>query len=48
VEQLEAIRLGCLNKGVDLELILQKRQVSRLEELGGASAQKVQEWLKDQ
>ena len=45
MKQLEAIRLGCLDKGVDLELILQKWQVSRLEELDGASAQQVEEWL---
>jgi hypothetical protein len=48
VEQLEVIRLGCLDKGVDLELILQKWQVSRLEELDGARAQQVQEWLQGQ
>ena len=41
VKQLEAIRLGCLDKGVDLELILQLWQLSRLEELDGVSAHKV-------
>ena len=39
VKQLEAIRLGCLEKGIDIELILQQRQVSRLEELDGESDQ---------
>ena len=47
-EDLEAIRLTCLEKEIDLELILQKWQVSRLEELDGASAQQVREWLKGQ
>jgi hypothetical protein len=45
---LEAIRLICLEKGIDLELILEKWQVSRLEELDGTCAQQVQEWLKGQ
>jgi len=48
VEQLESIRLGCLDKGVDLELILQQWHVSNLEELDGPGAQQVQEWLKGQ
>ena len=47
-EDLEAIRLTCLEKEIELELILEKWQVSRLEELDGASAQQVQEWLKGQ
>ncbi len=47
-EDLEAIRLGCLEKEIDLELILEKWQVSRLEELDGDSAQQVREWLKGQ
>ena len=47
-EDLEAIRQTCLEKEIDLELILQKWQVSRLEELDGASIQQVQEWLKGQ
>jgi hypothetical protein len=47
-EDLEAIRLTCLEKEIDLELILQKWQVSQLEELDGASAQQVREWLKGQ
>ena len=46
--QLEAIRLGCLDKGVDLELILQQWQVSRLEELDTDRAQQVLEWLEGQ
>jgi hypothetical protein len=48
VKCLEAIRLGCLDKGVDLELIIQQWQVSQLEELDGPSAQRVREWLKGQ
>ena len=47
-EQLEAIRLACLDKGIDLELIFQQWQVSNLEELDGASAQQVQGWLESQ
>ena len=48
VKQLEAIRPGCLDKGVDLELILQQWQLSQMEELDGAGAQQVQEWLEGQ
>ena len=47
-EDLEAIRLTCLEKEIKLEVILERWQVSRLEELDGASAQQVQEWLKGQ
>jgi hypothetical protein len=47
-EDLDAIRLMCLDKEIDLELILEKWQVSRLEELDGPGAQRVQEWLKGQ
>jgi hypothetical protein len=47
-EGLEAIRLICLEKEIDLELILEKWQVSRLEELDIDSAQQVREWLKGQ
>ena len=47
-EDLEAIRQTCLEKEIEQELILQKWQVSRLEELDGASTQQVQEWLKGQ
>jgi predicted nucleotidyltransferase len=47
-EDLEAILQTCLEKEIDLELILQKWQVSSLEELDGARAQQVQEWLKGQ
>lgn len=47
-KQLEAIRLACLDKGIDLELIFQQWQVSNLEKLDGASAQQVQGWLQSQ
>jgi len=47
-EDLEAIRLTCLEKEIELEVILEKWQVSRLEELDGPSAQQVQEWLTGQ
>jgi hypothetical protein len=47
-EDLEAIRLTCLEKEIDLKLILEKWQVSRLEELDGASAHQVQGWLESQ
>jgi len=47
-EDLEAIRLTCLEKEIELELILEKWRVHRLEELDGAGAQQVQEWLKGQ
>jgi hypothetical protein len=47
-EDLEAIRLMCLEKEIDLKLILEKWQVSQLEELDGARALQVQEWLKGQ
>jgi hypothetical protein len=47
-EDLEAILQTCLEKEIVLELILQKWQVSRLEELDGPRVQQVQEWLKGQ
>jgi hypothetical protein len=47
-EDLEAICLGCLEKKIDLELILQQWQISRLEELDGDGALKVREWLESQ
>lgn len=47
-EDLEAIRLECLEKEIDLEMILAKWQVSRLEELDGPGAQQVWEWLQGQ
>jgi hypothetical protein len=47
-EQLERIGLGCLDKGVDLEAILQQWQVNRLEELDGDSAEQVLKWLESQ
>jgi hypothetical protein len=40
--------ITCLEKEIELEVILEKWQVSRLEELDGASAQQVEEWLKGQ
>lgn len=47
-EQLEAIRVAYLEKGVDLELILQQWQISSLEELTEESAQQVRAWLERQ
>jgi hypothetical protein len=47
-EQLEAIRQVCLEKDIDLEPILEKWQVRRLEELDAARAQQVIEWLAGQ
>ena len=47
-EQLEAIRLECLEKGIDIELILQQWQVSQLEELDADNACQVREWLAGQ
>jgi hypothetical protein len=46
--QLEEILQGCLDKGIDLELILQQWQVDRLEDLDEHQVRQVQEWLKDQ
>jgi hypothetical protein len=47
-EDLEAIRLTCLEKEIELEVIFEKWQVSNLEELDGAGAQQVREWLQGQ
>jgi hypothetical protein len=47
-DDLETIRVTCLEKGIDLELILDKWQVRRLEDLDGLRAQQVQEWLQGQ
>jgi hypothetical protein len=47
-EDLEAIRLTCLEKKIDLELIIQKWQISQLEELEGPSTQQGWEWIKGQ
>ena len=47
-EDLETIRLTCLEKEIELEVILEKWQVSQLEELDGPGAQQVREWLKGQ
>ncbi len=48
LERLEAIMEATLEKGVDLELILQRWQVSRLEDLDDRQVHQVQEWLKSQ
>lgn len=40
--------MACLEKGIDLDLILEKWHVSQLEELDGDSAQQVREWLTGQ
>ncbi len=37
-----------LEKGIDLALILQRWQVSRLEDLDDRQVHQVQEWLKSQ
>jgi len=47
-EQLEEIRIGLLEKEIDLELVLEQWQVARLEELDEDSARGVQEWLEGQ
>ena len=47
-ESLEAILEATLEKGIDLELILQQWQVSRLEDLDDRQVHQVQEWLKSQ
>jgi hypothetical protein len=43
-----AILEVCLGKDIDLELILEKWQVHRLEELETTSARQVMEWLAGQ
>jgi hypothetical protein len=47
-QQLEDIRLNCLAKGVQLELILEQWRVQQLEDLDEATAQEVQAWLDQQ
>ncbi len=47
-DQLEAIRLGCAEKDIDLSLILQGHNVSQLEELDYDSATEVLNWLEGQ
>jgi len=47
-QQLEAIRLNCLAKGVQLDLILEQWRVRQLEELDEAAAREVQAWLEQQ
>jgi hypothetical protein len=44
----EGILQECLDKGIDLELILAQWQVSRLEDLEADQVQQVLEWLKGQ
>jgi hypothetical protein len=45
---MEAILQECLDKGIDLGLILDQWQVSRLEDLGEDQIKQVQEWLQGQ
>ena len=47
-QQLEAIRLNCLAKEVQLDLILEQWGVRQLEDLDEAAAREVQEWLEQQ
>jgi hypothetical protein len=47
-EQLAVIRLTCLEKDIDMALILKEQQVSALEELDYDRAQQLVEWLKSQ
>jgi hypothetical protein len=46
--QLEKILQGCLDKGIDLELILEQWQVDKLEDLEEHQVHQVQEWLETQ
>jgi len=46
--QLEEIREGCLEKRIDLQLILQQWQLGQLEELDYEGALQVKEWLAGQ
>jgi hypothetical protein len=46
--QVEGILLTCLEKGIDLELILRQWQVDKLEDLDDHQVHQVQEWLKSQ
>jgi hypothetical protein len=46
--QLQAIRLGCTEKGIDIDMVLQDHQVSQLEELDFDSADAVRKWLESQ
>lgn len=46
--QIESILQECLDKGIDLELICEKWQVSRLEDLAEDQIHQVEEWLKGQ
>jgi hypothetical protein len=47
-EQLADIRMACLEKDIDMDLIFQEQQVSALEELDYDRAQQLVEWLKSQ
>jgi hypothetical protein len=47
-EQLEGILQECLDKGIDLELVLQQWQVSKLEHLDADQIHQVQKWLERQ
>jgi hypothetical protein len=46
--QLQAIRLGCTEKGINIDMVLKDRQVSQLEEMDFDSAHAVQKWLANQ
>jgi hypothetical protein len=46
--QLQSIRLGCTEKGIDIDMVLQDHQVSQLEELDFDSADAVGKWLDSQ
>ena len=46
--QIEEILQECLDKGIDLELILQQWQVDKLEDLDDHQVNQVQEWLEKQ
>ena len=46
--QIEEILQECLDKGIDLELILQQWQVDELEDLDENQVNQVQEWLEKQ
>ena len=46
--QIEKILQECLDKGIDLELILQQWQVDKLEDLDDHQVNQVQEWLEKQ
>ena len=43
--QIEEILQACLDKGIDLDLVLQEAQVSQIEELEAEGVQRLKEWL---